>query len=136
MEAIDLAVRATPARWLYAHKDNIVSWDDCKRLMTVRFSNNRECPQQKYTGDSDPKSHIQRCEQNWLDIPRDEWVHLFIHTLDTVPRNWYTETKLCRGTITWPHMIDSFILTFSFESDFPSIDHALQIIRTKIFEDC
>ena len=104
MAVIDLAVRATPARWWHAHKGHIASWDDFKRLMAITFSNDKEWFQQKYTGESDPMSHIKICEQNWLDIPEDEWVHLFIHTLDTIPRNWYTEIKLCRGTITWPLM--------------------------------
>ena len=30
MEVFDLAVRATPARWWYRHKDHIASWYDCK----------------------------------------------------------------------------------------------------------
>ena len=107
MEVIDLAVRATPARWWHAHKENIASWDDCKQLMRIRFSKERDFIQQKYSGESDPRSHIKNCEQNWLDIPEDEWVHLFIHTLDTIPRNWYTKTELRRVTITWPVMIDS-----------------------------
>ena len=109
--AMDLAVRATPARWWYAHKENIASWDDLKRLMAIRFSTDSEYVQHKYTGQSDPRSHIQTCEQNWSDIPEDEWVHRFIHTLDTVPRNWYTEAELRKGTTTWPLMIDSFLLT-------------------------
>ena len=36
--AMDLAVRATLARWWYAHKENIASWNDIKRLMVIRFS--------------------------------------------------------------------------------------------------
>ena len=104
--------------------------------MVIIFSNNKEPLQQKYTEESDPGSHIDICEQSWLDIPEDEWVHLFIHTLDTVPRNWYTETELRRGTITWPLIIDKFLLTFTFESEYPSIDHALDVIKTKIFDDC
>ena len=130
---MDLAVRATPARWWYAHKENIASWDDIKRLMAIRFSVDKEYVQQKYTGESDPRSHIQTCEQSWLDIPEDEWVHRFIHTLDTVPRNWYTETELRKGTTTWPLMIDSFLLTFAFESEYPGVDQALQVIKIKIF---
>ena len=104
--------------------------------MEIRFSTNREYAQQKYTGQSDPKSHIQTCEQNWSDIPEDEWVHRFIHTLDTIPRNWYTETELRKGTTTWPLMIDNFLLTFAFESEYPSVYQALQVIKSKIFEDC
>ena len=71
-----------------------------------------------------------------MDIPEDEWVHLFIHTLDTVPRNWYTETELRKGTNTWPLMIDKFLLTFTFESEYLSIDQALGVIKAKIFDDC
>ena len=33
-------------------------------------------------------------------------------------------------------MIEIFLLTFSFESEHPSIDRALKIIKTKIFDDC
>ena len=40
--AIDLAVKATPARWWHAHKENIASWDDIKRLIAIRFSNEKE----------------------------------------------------------------------------------------------
>ena len=119
---MDLAVRATPARWWYAHKENITSWDDIKRLMVIRFSIDREYVQQKYTGESDPRAHIQTCEQNWSNIPEDEWVHRFIHTLDTVPRNWYIETELRKGTTTWPLMIDRFLLTFGFESEYLGVD--------------
>ena len=38
--------------------------------------------------------------------------------------------------ITWPVMIDIFLLMFTFESEYPSIDQALEIIKTKIFDDC
>ena len=122
---MDLAVRATPARWWYAHKGNIASWDDLKRLMAIGFSTDKASIQQKYTGQSDPRSHIQTCEQNWSDIPEDEWVHRFIHTLDTVPRNWYIETELRKGTTTWPFMIDNFLLMFTFESEYPSVDQGV-----------
>ena len=47
LEVLDLTVRATPARWWCAHKGNIASWDDCKRLMRIRFSKERDYLQQK-----------------------------------------------------------------------------------------
>ena len=72
MAAIELTARATPARWWHAHKENIASWDDFKRLMAIRFSNDKEPLQQKYIGESEPRSHIKICEQNWLDILEDE----------------------------------------------------------------
>ena len=55
---MDLAVRATPARWWYAHKENIASWDNIKRLMAIRFSDDRRYAQCKYTGETDPRVHI------------------------------------------------------------------------------
>ena len=33
-------------------------------------------------------------------------------------------------------MIDNFLLTFAFESEYPNVDQALQVIKSKIFEDC
>ena len=66
----------------------------------------------------------------------DECVHRFIHTLDTVPWNWYTETELRNGMTTWPLLIDIFLLTFTFESEYPNVDQALDVIKIKIFEDC
>ena len=87
MATIDLAVKATPVRWWHTHNGHTTSWDDFKRLMAIRFSSDKEPLQQKYTGESDPRSHIKICEHYWLDILEDEWVHLFIHTLDTVLRN-------------------------------------------------
>ena len=42
MAVIDLAVKATPARWWHAHKEHIALWDDFKRWMVIRFSNNKE----------------------------------------------------------------------------------------------
>ena len=41
-----------------------------------------------------------------------------------------------KGTITWPVMIDNFLLTFTFESEYPNIDQALEVIKTNIFDDC
>ena len=41
-----------------------------------------------------------------------------------------------QGTTTWPLMIDNFLLTFAFESKYPSVDQALDVIKIKIFEDC
>ena len=41
---------------------------------------------------------------------------------------------MCKGTTTWPLLIDSFLLTFAFESEYPNVDQALEIIKVKIFE--
>ena len=58
-----------------------------------------------------------------------------MHTLGTIPKNWYIEIEFHRGTKDWSLLIDAFKLTFGFESEYPKIDDALEVIRTKIFED-
>jgi hypothetical protein len=31
-------------------------------------------------------------------ILKKEWTHMFIHTLDTIPKNWYLELEMRRET--------------------------------------
>lgn len=57
--------------------------------------------------------------------PQLEWVHLFCHTLDTIPMNWYLEMQFCHGTMEWDILREGFLMTFSFEDGFKSIDEAL-----------
>jgi len=66
-----------------------------------------------------PRIHTEACIKACKHKRADEWVHLFIHTLDTIPKNWYTETELCRGNENWCLMIDGFKLTFGFEFEYP-----------------
>jgi hypothetical protein len=35
--ALDLALKATPARWCVPHKETITDWYKCKRLLCIRF---------------------------------------------------------------------------------------------------
>ena len=52
-----------------------------------------------------------------------------------IPRNWYTSVELRKGTIEWDELATSLIYTLEFVDDHSSIDVALQVIKTKIFED-
>lgn len=61
--------------------------------------------------------------------------HGFIHTLQTIPKNWYLEMELRHGIMNWEDMVYGFILTFSFEDDFPFIDLALQTVKKNIFKN-
>ena len=35
-----------------------------------------------------PIDHIDNCCVTWRSMPKKEWVQLFIHTMDMIPRNW------------------------------------------------
>ena len=93
-----MALRATPARWWAGHKENIVTSETCHKLLILSFGEDVEAINCKYDGLTDPRVHIESCAKAWKHQNVDEWVHLFVHTLDTSPRNWYTETELRKGT--------------------------------------
>ncbi len=85
--ALDVALKATPARWWNAHKKHIDSWPECQRLLQIQFGNEEAYVKTKSNGDTDPREHVKIGTTVWHRIPQKEWVHRFIHTLDTVPRN-------------------------------------------------
>ena len=74
-------------------------------------------------------------EEAWSDIPQEPWVHKFINTLDTIPINWYLQAELRLIFAYWEGMLQNFVTTFLFESEFPSVDQALQIVRHKLFKE-
>jgi hypothetical protein len=51
------------------------------------------------------------------------------------PINWYLQAELCLVTADWEGMIQNFVTTFLFESEYPSVDQALQIVGHKVFEE-
>ena len=103
--------------------------------MDIRFGEEISYDDKKYTRLSDPVKHIKHCHTNWKTYPRWEWVHRFIHTLEMVPRVWYTSEELQRGTYEWESLTVKFTQTFEFTSEHPTVDVALQVIKEKIFEE-
>lgn len=51
--------------------------------------------------------------------------HLFYHTLDIIPMNWYLEMELCHGTIEWDILREGFLMTLNFEEGFKIIYEAI-----------
>ena len=87
LQALDVALRATSARWWVAHKKNITTWETCHRLLIIRFGEDVGAMNYRYDGQTDPRVHIESCVKEQKHCSADEWVHLFVHTLDTSPRN-------------------------------------------------
>jgi hypothetical protein len=133
--ALDESLKATPTRGWGTHKKNIMEWVQCRTLMTMHFSDQVEGCEVRYTGHSFPKSHVGSCEESWSSIPKEQWVHKFINTLDTTPINWNLQAELCLITTDWYGMTQNFITMFLFESQYPKLDQALQIVRQKVFEE-
>jgi len=70
-------------------------------------------------------AHLTKWAEAYEARPKPEWVHLFYHTLDIIPMNWYLETELYHGTSDCDILCDGFILTFNFEDGFDYIDEVL-----------
>lgn len=65
LEVLDIALRATPARWWAAHKNTISSWSTCQRLMGIRFRSNTGGMLCMYDAQTDPTVHIEECVKLW-----------------------------------------------------------------------
>ena len=101
--------------------------------MRLRFGHPQMRLTEKYDGRNDPHDHLAKWTKVYITEPQTEWVHLFCHTLDIIPMNWYLETNLCHGTDEWDILREGFLMTFSFEDGFESIDEALQEVKVAIF---
>lgn len=54
-----------------------------------------------------------------------EWVHIFYHTLDMIPMDWYLEIELFHGTAEWDILREGISMRFNLEDGFKCIDEAL-----------
>ena len=66
-------------------------------MMRTRFGKPKVRLTDKYDGQNDPRVHLAKWTQDYGEKPQPKWVHLFCHTLDIVPMNWYVETELRHG---------------------------------------
>ena len=66
MLALDVALKATPTRWWETHKQMIFNWEQCHRLMMVRFGDLKVYHAGIYEGPNDPTSHLIECQTLWV----------------------------------------------------------------------
>jgi hypothetical protein len=132
--ALDIALKATPARWWGTHKETIKDWYQCEWLLCIRFGTEQKRNQNhKYDGQGAPAEHLEKYIAMWKMIPPEEWPHHFVHTLEGIPTNWYTDQELYIGTMSWTILQQNFTVTFSFEHENPNIDATLKKIIGVIF---
>jgi len=81
----------------------------------------------------DPHDNFAKCTKVYGTELHPEWVHIFCHTLNIIPMNWYLETKLHHDTMEWDILREDFVRKFNFEYGFESIDEALQEVKASIF---
>ena len=68
------------------HQGNIATWETCRRLLMIMFGTNTGGIDSLYDGVTYLAPHIRAYEEAWKNRSNDEWVHLFVHTLDSNPR--------------------------------------------------
>ena len=94
LSALDHVLKATPAKWWGTHKQSISEWPQCQSLMDAIFDEEVTTVSHKYTCLLSPAKHINRCRTAFAEYPQQEWIHHFIHTLEIMPRSWYTSIEL------------------------------------------
>jgi len=107
------------------HKDNFDDWREYRIMMRVHFGRSKVRLTEKYDGRNDPRDNLAKWNEVYGVKPQPEWVHLFYHTLDVIPMNWYLETEIHHGTEEWYVLRQGFLMTFSFEDRFECINEAL-----------
>ena len=70
LSALDIASKATLARWWNAHKKNIGGWQEFRRLMGKRFGQIDIEMEIKYDGENNPRKHNHLCTIVWKGIPQ------------------------------------------------------------------
>ena len=94
LQSLVVALRATSTRWWTGHQGKITTWESCRKLLMIRFGTDTRGMDSLYDGVTCPIPHIQTCEEAWKDSSNDEWVNLFVHTLDSNPRHWCYRRKI------------------------------------------
>jgi hypothetical protein len=133
---LDMALKETPSRWWGTHKEKINNWYQCKRLLHIIFGIEKEnIYMEKYDKIGKCREHMYRCIIQWRLVLPKECPYHFIHTLEGISRNWYTEMEQRKETTNWDDMQQKFLITFAFEHENLEIDTTLKVVREIIFEE-
>ena len=96
MQTLETALGATTAWWT-DHKNSTPRWGACQNFLHLRFINQFQEVRSKFNGKNSPQEHLRHSYVAWANIPREEWVHKFVHTLDPIAKHWYMEADLRHG---------------------------------------
>jgi hypothetical protein len=69
--ALDEDLKETPAIWWGTNKKNIAEWVQCHTLLTMRFLEQAEGCEARYTSQSFLKDHVRSYEEVWRRIPKE-----------------------------------------------------------------
>ena len=104
--ALELAMRVTPARWWETHKEAFQDWGECRKMMVLRFDPLVNPPMELFLGQGDLCKHLPIWKEVWNEKTWNEWVHMFIHVLGSIPTTWYLDAELHQRTYHWGTMAE------------------------------
>ena len=76
-----------PTHWWGTPEGTFEDWRGCRQMMQISFGKSELKITDKYNGRDDPCMHLTKWTKAYGEEPQLEWVHLFYHTLDVIPRN-------------------------------------------------
>ena len=103
----------------------------CNRLLQVRFRT--EHTAHTYNGRIFPVVNMMEFIVTRYSITKKEWTHLFVHSLETILKNWYIELEVHRTKSNLEDLARNFKITFSFEYESPLVEITLQSTKYMIF---
>ena len=69
------------------NKNYIHSWEACQNSLRLRFKYRPQEVRSRFNGKTSPREHLEQCFEAWKNVPHEEWVHRFVHTLEPVAKN-------------------------------------------------
>ena len=73
------------------------------------------------------------CPNGSVTVPKELWVHMFIHTLGIVPQAWYIQEEVRRKTRDCDSLAEQFTSSFSFKYSDKWLAEAIYAIKRILF---
>ena len=124
MWALNLAMHVTPTRWWETHKGMFQEWEECHKMMILRFEPPVHIRMETFFGQADPRKHFSTWMEVWCERTKDEWFHLFIHALGPIPTAWYLDAEPYQRTHHSKTMKDDFVGKFRLIGGTEALDEA------------
>ena len=86
MQTLATALGATAAGWT-DHKKSTPSRGASQKFLRLSFMNQVQEARSKFIGQNSPQEHLRQSYAAWDNIPREEWGHKLVHTLEPLEQN-------------------------------------------------
>ena len=90
---LEIAIEAKTA-WGTDHTEPQPRRGTCQKFLRPKVTRQAQEMRSKFTGRNSPQEHWKQSYPAWGNIPREEWVHKFVHTLEPIAQNWYMEAEI------------------------------------------